>query len=119
MIELIDTHSPKAIGVKIRGKIEGPDIGKVIKEVEAKLSQGEKLRVYVELESFGGISPDALIEDLKFVLPHLKDFERKAVVSDHEWMGKLVEIGDKFFPGLEVKHFSTEEKEKAMEWVTA
>ena len=60
MIELIETESPNAVGLKIRGKIEKSDIYAVIKAVEEKLEHSDKLGVYVELESFGGISLDAL-----------------------------------------------------------
>ncbi len=117
MIELIDTNSPRAVALKICGKIEKSDIDAVINAVEKKLEHSEKLGVYVELESFGGISIDALVEDLMFGIPNVKHFDKKAVVSDKNWMEKLVEVGDKFFPSIEVRHFSPEEKEDAMDWV--
>ena len=119
MIELIETNSPKAVGVKICGKIEKSDVEDMIKAIEEKLEQGEKLGIYVEYEAFGGISLDALVEDIKFGIPNIKNFNKKAVVSGKDWLGKLVEISDKLFPSIEVRHYSLEEKEEAMEWVRA
>ncbi|MFQ6028973.1 MAG: STAS/SEC14 domain-containing protein [Dehalococcoidia bacterium] len=117
MIELIDLHSPKGVGFKISGKIERPDLDRVIEAIEAKRGQDEKLGVYVELESFGGISLDALVEDIKFGLPKFSRFGKKAVVSGSDWLEKLAEVSDKLLPGIEVRHFSPEEKEEAQDWV--
>lgn len=119
MIEMIETHSPKVVALKICGKIEKPDIEKMIKAAQEKLEHSEKLNVYVEVESFGGFSVDALVQDVKFGVPNIKHFEKKAVVSNQDWMQKLVDISDKFFSSVEVRHFSPEEKEEAMEWVKA
>ena len=69
------------------------------------------------MESFGGISFEALIKDLKLGFSHIKEFEKKAVVSDKTWVAKLADWGGQLIPSLEVKHFSIEEKEKALAWV--
>jgi hypothetical protein len=117
MIELIDTQSPRAIGIKIAGKIERPDVDKLRKAIDEKLEHTGKLGAYVELESFGGISLDALVEDLKLFIPYLNKFDKKAVVSDEEWVGNIAEIAGKLVPGIEVRHFTPDQKEEAMEWV--
>jgi hypothetical protein len=119
MIELIETGSTKAIGIRISGKIEKADMEKMIKQAEVKFAQNEKLGIYVELESFEGISFEALIQDLKFALPNIKRFHKKAVVSRREWLGKIAEISDRVLPGIEIRHFPLAQKEDAMEWVKA
>ena len=119
MIEWIETGSKKAVGIRISGKIERADMEKIIGGVKAKFAQNEKLGVYVELESFEGISFEALIQDLKFGLPNIRRFNKKAVVSQKEWLGKIAEISDRVFPGIEIRHFPFEQKEEAMEWVKA
>jgi hypothetical protein len=117
MIELIESGSAKVIAMKIAGKIGKADIEKMIREVEEKFTQNEKLGIYVELESFEGISFEALIQDLAFGLPHIQRFHKKAVVSRKEWMGKIARISDRLFPGMEIRHFPYEEKEEALAWV--
>lgn len=117
MIELIDFQLPRVVGMRISGKIDEPELSKIFEAIKEKLEHSEKLGIYVELESFGGISWDALIEDLKFGLPHIKRFDKKAVVSDEDWMGKMVEFADKIFSGIQIRHFTLEEKEEAKKWV--
>ena len=66
MIGIIETNSPKSVGVKIAGKIEHADMNRTIQAIRQKLEQTEKLGIYVVLESFTGISSEALVEDLKY-----------------------------------------------------
>ncbi len=117
MIELIDIPSPRAVGAKISGKIEKSDLDQIIAAIEKKLQKVDKLGIYVELESFGGISFDALADDVKFGLANLNRFDKKAVVSAEEWVEKTAEFVDKIFSGIEIRHFSPEQKEEAKKWV--
>jgi hypothetical protein len=117
MIELIDTQSPRAIGIKISGKIERPDIDKLREAIDKKLEHSEKLGAYLELESLGGISLDALVEDLRVFIPLLGRFDKKAVVSSEQWVDNIIDMAGKFVPGIEVRHFTPEQRLEAMEWV--
>jgi len=117
MIEIIDLKSDKAIGMRIFGKIEKQDIDAVLKEAESKLDPAGKIGVYVEVEEFKGFSMEALIEDLRFAIPNLKRFNKKAVVSDKKWMSRLAEIGDRLFPGIEVRHYDPDRKQEARDWI--
>jgi hypothetical protein len=117
MIEILEMAAPHAIGLKITGKIEKEDIDKVFSLVDQKLNQVERLAVYVEVEKMGGISVEALIEDIKKALPNFKRYAKKAVVSSSKWHKLFSEVGDKLFPSLEVRHFEPEQKEEALAWV--
>lgn len=117
MITIIDTPSPSTIALRISGKIEKEDIERVIEAVEGKSEEAGKLGVYVELQSFGGISLEALVEDVRFAFPNMRKFSKKAVVSESGLLGRVIEAGDRFFPSIEVRHFSSEQKDEAMKWV--
>ena len=117
MIELLSIPADHVIGVRIAGKLEKADIDKTAKAIEAKLTVHDKVNIYAEITSFEGITLDALVADMKFVFPHLRDFAKKAVVSEKHWIEKLVAIGDKLFPSVEVRHFSFDQKEEALKWV--
>ncbi|HOV87809.1 MAG TPA: STAS/SEC14 domain-containing protein [Syntrophobacteraceae bacterium] len=119
MIELLDLQLPGVVGMRICGRVEKADILRVARAAEETLSRGFKLKVYVELESLEGVSLEAFVEDLRFALPHLKDFKKKAVVSDKGWLTRLGEMTSRFFPAIEVRHFSWEEKQQAREWVAS
>lgn len=119
MIEVIDLDSTKVVGTRISGKISKPDMERLIDACEQKFTQSEPVSIYVEVESLGGISLEALVADLKFALANFKRFDKKAVVSDQQWLGKMAEFGDQLFPSLEVRHFSLEQKQAALDWILA
>ncbi|MEB3280083.1 MAG: STAS/SEC14 domain-containing protein [Lyngbya sp.] len=117
MLELIPTGSDRVIGLHIKGKIETADFDKVIQEIEEKLKLHPKLRIYAEIESLEGMSPEALWKDLKFTFQHLGDFEREAVVSDKRWLEKWSNFSNKLLSSIEVKHFHFDQKQQALDWV--
>ncbi|NES01858.1 MAG: STAS/SEC14 domain-containing protein [Okeania sp. SIO2F4] len=120
MMEIIPLANQNIIGLSIDGKIEISDVEKVKNLVDERLKSQTKLRVYVEVKSFQGISVEALWEDLKFGLGHLKDFDKKAVVCDAAWVNKLTTVSNKIFSNMthiEVKCFSWSEKDQALEWI--
>lgn len=119
MIQIVPMPVDKVIGVRISGKMEKADIEKTAKAIEEKLTVHDKVNIYAEIESFEGISLEALVADIKFAFPHLRDFEKKAVVSEKHWIERLVAIRDKLFPSVEVRHFSFEQKDEALKWVQA
>ncbi|HAS88279.1 MAG TPA: STAS/SEC14 domain-containing protein [Desulfovibrio sp.] len=116
MIELIEI-APKVLGLKILGKISEEDMHKMIAACEKKMESAERIAVYVEVVEMGGISLNTLVEDLKFVLPNLKRFSKKTVVSSSKWHEPLIKIGDKLFPSIEVRHFTPKQREDALKWV--
>ena len=117
MIELVPIPATNVIGVRIVGKMEKADIDKTTQEIEKKLTVHDKVNIYAEIESFEGITIEALVADVKFAFPHLRDFNKKAVVSEKPWIENLVAIGDKLFPSVEVRHFSFDQKDEALQWV--
>lgn len=122
MLEILHLDDPRVIGMRIGGKVSDDDMKRMIDAAELKLTalgEGGRLRVYVEVESLGGIELDALIKDLRFALSHFRDFERKAVVSDKAWMRRMAKIFDPLFPNIELRHFSTEQRDDARAWVCA
>ena len=116
MLELIDI-GPNVLGLKILGKIQDEDIQKMIAVCDEKLQNFERIAIYVEVVEMGGISIEALINDLKYALPNLKKFSKKAVVSESKWHEPLAKISDKLFSSIEIRHFTPEEQEIAKKWV--
>lgn len=119
MLKIINFENEKVIGMSIDGKIETEDIELVSRMCEKKFEHNEKLSIYVEVESFKGFSLDAFFKDLKFAFRNFGKFDKKAVVTDKAWMKKLGEVSDKLFSSIEVRCFSFDDKDKAVEWVSA
>ena len=49
----------------------------------------------------------------------LKKFNRAAVLTDKAWLKKLSEFEGTLFPGLEIKAFNRDQKEKAEAWLSS
>jgi len=117
-MELIALDDDRVVGVRIDGRIDDDEMERLWDEIDERLERNEKLRVFVEVEKMGMIEPEALVEDLRRGLRHLKRFERKAVVSDARWMATLAKIFDPIFPTIQVKVFPTSERDAAVAWAS-
>lgn len=117
VIQLFSTNADQVVAMTINGKIETADFAQIADAVEEVLKTRKKVRLLVEIERLDGISLDALMEDLRFALRHSRDVERKAVVSDKRWHETLARLSNKLFPGIEIRHFSTDQRDQALEWV--
>ena len=117
MLELIPFEEGNIIGFRLRGRIEDESFDETAAKMEEMLEEHKKLRVYAEIEEIGGMSVNTLMKDIHFKLKHFTDFEKEAIVSDKGWLEAWISIADKIFPHIEVKHFSTSEKEEAKEWL--
>ncbi len=117
MITMIPFDDDRVIGMRLDGGISKADVDEIWGVVENKLKRHKKLRVYVEYLHFKGIAFKALLKNIPKKIQHFSDFEREAVVSDQQWLAKCVKVGDKFFPSIEVRHFTFDTSEKAMYWI--
>ena len=118
MIEILELGIKKAVGVRIKDKISAQDIENISRIVEEKFNEFDKLSIYVEVENFEGISIEAFFKDLKFGIKHFGKFDKKAVVTDKSWMVRLAEVSDKLFSSIEIRCFSFDDKEEALEWLS-
>ena len=116
-VKLITHKSDHIIGLEIDGWIDAEDIDRIVKIVEPRIDAGERLKIYAEVNSWSGMSLGAFIKDLRFSLQHVKDFDKEAIVSDKRWLEALAALGNTLFSGIEVKHFTLDESDKALEWL--
>ncbi|KGD62668.1 hypothetical protein Y5S_03623 [Alcanivorax nanhaiticus] len=117
MLTLIPFDDSRVVGVRISGKITRPEFDSMVKELEDVLTRHDKVRVYVELESFGGVALDTLLEDLKFGVRHWRDVERKVVVSDADWVRRLGSLSSRLFSSIQVKVFERDQEQEAKAWI--
>ncbi len=117
MIEMIPMEADQVVGLRIRGRIETSDFDEVVALLEQKFERHQKLRIYAEIESIGGMSLEAFFKDVQYSLRNFRRFDKEAVVSDKGWLKAFVSVADKLFPSIEARHFSFEENEKARAWI--
>lgn len=116
MIKPIDFQEENIIGFQMTGKITEDEIKAWADRLEQQTHQAGKLRVYIEADNIDDVTMDAVLEDLKFDISHLGDFEKAAFVSDETWT-KLSAFMGKLVPNLEAKQFSMDEQAEARQWV--
>ena len=105
--------------MRIAGKLEGATFDGLSAALDDKLARHAKVRVYVEMAHFEGMSAEAVIDDLRLALRHWRDIEREAVVTGERWIRALTPLGDKLVPGVEVRAFDDTEREVARAWIVA
>jgi len=118
MLEMMDIGFEKAVAYRVAGKITEEEMHSVLSIFKEKINKGEKLIVYQEVESIGGAEFDAMVEKLKFLIDvGISHFSKVAVVTHQKWIHKIVDLEGKLFKNMVMKGFSSDEKEKAIEFL--
>tara|TARA_R110000868_G_scaffold101116_2_gene278420 strand:- start:2662 stop:3024 length:363 start_codon:yes stop_codon:yes gene_type:complete len=119
MLTSIPFADDRVVGFRIEGKITTDVLDQAIVLIEVALQKHERIRMYVEMPSFDGISVEAFYKDMKYGLSHWGRFEREAVVTDRHWMEKMASLADKLFSSIDVRVFPSDQTDAARDWVQA
>ena len=120
MIEVIEGAPEGVIAFRAVGKVTSEDYESVLTPaVKKAIADYGKVRIVFEMgEGFDGFTAGAAWEDAKFWVPQLTKWERCAVVTDHEFMGKALGAFGAIMPG-EVKAFPVGQLDQALQWAAA
>lgn len=118
MLEMIDIGIDRAVAFRMEGKFTESDMVQVLSAAKAKIELYKNIVLYEEIVSFSGIELKAIVEEFKYLLEvGISNIARVAVVTDKKWVEKIVGIEDKIFKSTDMKTFSTEEKDRAIEFL--
>ena len=118
MLEMIDIGIEKAVAYRVGGKITEDEMTSVLSALKEKIETYGKVFIYQEIESFGGVEFDAIVEKFKFFSDvGISNISRIAVVTDKKWMHKIIDLEGRFFKKIDLKAFSIDEKDKAIEFL--
>ena len=116
-MEFLNTDdAPNLIAVRLDGTIERADMDEIARRVETIAGRGQKVRLYVEMESFPRMTWEALKEDLGLGLRHFNQFEAKAVVTDIAWTEAVAKVADSLFPAFHIRQFGSDRRDEALAW---
>ena len=116
MIETLSRSSGAVLGFRITGKLHDEDYKQFVPEVDAILSDNDKVRLLGWFDDFHGWDLHALWDDIKFATTHCKKMDRIALVGDtkwEEWMAKVC----KPFTLAKIRYFDASDIESAWEWL--
>jgi hypothetical protein len=117
MIEALPNFPEGVVALRCAGQIARQDYERVvIPTLEAAVQRHTKLRMYCQVDSLSGMSPGAMWDDVKVGVEHLTRWERVAVVTDIDWIGKATKLYAFLMP-FEVRVFPLAEAEKARAWI--
>ncbi len=119
MITLIPFDADNVVGLRVDGRIDAADMDRIAAVCRDKLARHRKLRVYVEVPSFEGISMEAFFKDLKIGLSEWNRYDKEAVVTDEPWLAKVTAATGHLVPGLEVKAFPSVQAAAAKAWIAS
>lgn len=119
MINELPGSEGSVLGFEITSKVSLTEEKAWIARIEKVLSEHEKISVLVILDEQAGWGIDAGIEDLKWIMSHMKQIKKIAIVSERPVLKWLVAIDSQFakLVGIGEKHFELSQLADAWSWV--
>ncbi|HEB69062.1 MAG TPA: hypothetical protein ENI88_05510 [Desulfobulbus sp.] len=116
MFEKIPVNADHIIAVRVEGVLTDADYQDFLPELEQLIDREGPISAYVDMQDFKKWEAKAAWDDLKFGIAHEVDFDRIAVVGNSKWQQWMVTVSNIFF-SADMRYFSAEEKQKAMDWL--
>ena len=109
------------LDIEMSGKLDTEEMKIALDELVNKsknIQNGKMLYEIIDfhLPSLGAIGIE--FSRLPSMFGLMKKFDRAAVLTDKIWLQKVSELEGALFPGLEIKAFDRDQKEKAEAWLS-
>lgn len=119
MIQLMNLGAD-VIACSVSGNIERADVDRLLEEVDRKAAAGANLRVYAEVGELSLMNLIGMSGELKALTGRkelLRQISRAAVVSDSALVRQGLQFRNNLPGSIEVKLFSTAERDQARQWI--
>ena len=118
MLDVLDIGIENAIAFRIGGKITKSQMDRALLIAKEKTEKYGNIVVLEEITSFDGIEVGAIVDEFKYLIEvGMSNITKVAIVTDKNWISKIVKLDDKIFKNTEMKCFSLSEKELAIEFL--
>ena len=122
MIEIIDIKEENIFGLRLDGKFDAADVKRIFAGLTEKVEGKGKFKLYYEVKNLdlSEISQEMFGEEFKFLYKNpsvIANMEKAALVTDVEWLKKIVAVEFALLPTLTGKSFSFNQKDEAMNWL--
>ena len=122
MIEILDMNDANIFGLRLDGKLELGDIRRVLDELDERMKNRQRIRLYYEIEdmNFGDISLKMIEEEFRWLFRHpgfIPQMEKAVLVTDIGWLRNAFAVEAALIPTLTGKSFSLDEKTDALAWL--
>jgi hypothetical protein len=119
MLEIVPSP-PGVIAMRFSGKFDHNDVEKAKAFFEQPFAAGEKINLFIEVDSFTGMDLRELPGYVASAAPFLTRLEhlgRVAIVSDATWLRSLAKVESALLPHVHYETFVSAEREQALAWV--
>ena len=119
MITELSKSKGSAVGFEITGKVSTKAEKEWLLKLDKLLEHHEKLNVLLLFGDNSNWETDAGIDDLKWLVKHMRRFNKIAIVTDKTIWKWLITIDSIFakMVGINEEHFEKSEIEKAWKWL--
>ncbi|MGI2109284.1 STAS/SEC14 domain-containing protein [Shewanella frigidimarina] len=117
MLQFIPVFDGNTIAVRASGQLTLEDYQQFLPQLETQIKRLGKISLLFEFDNFTGWDLDAAIDDIKFGMKHLSDFDRIAMVGDKSWEHWMAIIAKPFLISSEVRYFNREDLQQAWDWL--
>ncbi|OAB76081.1 SpoIIAA family protein [Cochleicola gelatinilyticus] len=118
MIKIEQIQNKNIYLFKVTDAIDQAGVETFITFLETKADNNEKIKVIGVMESLPGFENfKTFVEMVKLKSKAITVIEKYAVLTNKDWIEKIIPIGNFMTPGIPVKHFAINEREAAIEWL--
>ena len=110
------------LDIEMSGKLDADEMKIALDELVSKSKNIENGKMLYEVIDFHLPSLAAIgieFSRLPLMFGLMKKFDRVAVLTDKAWLKKISELEGAFYPGLEIKAFSIDQKAEAEAWLSS
>ncbi|MHC4138969.1 MAG: SpoIIAA family protein [Planctomycetota bacterium] len=118
MLEMIEIGIDNAVAIRVSGKITKSDMALVLGNAKDKVERYGNIVILEQIDSFKGIEVSAIVEEFKYLFDvGISNISKAAIITDKKWLEAIVSLENKIFKSIDMKCFSTEDKESAIEFL--
>jgi hypothetical protein len=117
----ITRNGENRLDIEMSGKLDSEGMTKALDELVSKSEGIENGQMLYDVIDYHLPSLDAIVIEfsrLPSMLGWMKKFSRAAVLTDKTWLKKASEFEGLFFPNLEIKAFSRDQRQEAEAWLS-
>ncbi len=104
------------LGIVISGKTTEEDYDQLNPLLEKHKMEHGTIKFFVEIDELN-YTAKAMWEDFKTGLHYWHDIKALVIVTDKQWLEKSIEALGAIIPGMTMKGFELNERQKALEWL--
>ncbi|WP_444890602.1 STAS/SEC14 domain-containing protein [Microbulbifer sp. DLAB2-AF] len=118
MIKAIDIGIPNALAFRVSDSITESDVSETLAQAKLLGEKYKRITIYEEIESFKGLEFSAVLEKLKYLVNvGISNISAAAILTDKQWLQKIVKAEDKIFRNIDIQCFSLEQRDEAVQFL--